>query len=40
MAIVPIKEHQKRRETFLKKLEPDSIAIIPSAPECPRNGDR
>lgn len=40
MSIVTSKEYQQRRETFMKKMAPHSIAIIPSAPEQHRTGDQ
>ena len=33
------KEYQTRRETLAARLPPDSIAVIPAADECIRNGD-
>ena len=39
MTIVSRAEFKQRRADFLKKMQPNSIAIIPSAPEYVRNGD-
>jgi Xaa-Pro aminopeptidase len=34
-----LKEFSKRRQHFIEKMGPDSIAIFSAAPECYRNGD-
>jgi Xaa-Pro aminopeptidase len=39
MSIITFDEYKNRRKTFLKKLQPNSIAIIPSSPEYQRNWD-
>ncbi|MGO1499713.1 MAG: Xaa-Pro aminopeptidase [Marinobacter sp.] len=38
-SLIPVKEFAERRRKLMERMAPDSIAIIPAAPECVRNRD-
>lgn len=38
-SMIPIKEFAERRRKLMERMAPDSIAILPAAPECVRNRD-
>ena len=38
-SMIPVKEFADRRRKLMELMAPDSIAIVPAAPECVRNRD-